>query len=153
MHIPADAQPTLEAFLRLVRDTLPAEAGLRPAPDAWTLKEIVGHLIDSASNNHQRFVRLQFGSLEHFPPYEAEPWVAAQRYAEADWTSLALLWKAYNDHLLHVIQGIPEAALANAWQHPDGPKTLEFLVRDYYAHLSLHVDHYATRLAEVRAMG
>jgi len=153
MRIPDDAQPTLDAFLRLVRDTLPAEAEVRPAPEAWTLKEIVGHLIDSASNNHQRFVRLQFGGLEHFPPYEAEPWVAAQCYAEADWTTLILLWESYNDLLLHVIQAIPEAALANAWQHPAGPRTLEFLVRDYYPHLRLHVDHYAKRLAEVRALG
>lgn len=153
MRIPDDAQPTLDAFLALVRDTLPAEADLRPAPDAWTLKEIVGHLIDSAGNNHQRFVRLQFGDLDPFPIYVAEPWVAAQRYAEADWTTLALLWESYNDLLLHVIQGIPEAALGNVWQHPDGPKTLEFLVRDYYPHLRLHVEHYAKRLAEVRAMG
>lgn len=153
MRIPDDARATIEAILALVRETLPAEADLRPAPDAWTLKEIVGHLVDSAANNHQRFVRLLLGGLEHFPAYEAEPWVAAQRYAEADWTTLILLWESYNDLLLHVIRGIPEAALGNAWQHPDGPRTLDFLVHDYYAHLRLHTDHYARRLAEVRARG
>jgi hypothetical protein len=34
-----------------------AESEERPAPERWTKKEVVGHLIDSASNNHQRFVR------------------------------------------------------------------------------------------------
>lgn len=29
-------------------------------PAKWSKKEILGHLIDSATNNHHRFVRVQF---------------------------------------------------------------------------------------------
>jgi len=143
----------MDDFLDLVRGTTPAEAAVLLGPESWTLGDIVGHLIDSASNNHQPFVRLQFGVLEGFPGYDAEPWVTAQSYAEADWTTLVLLWESYNELLLHVIETIPETALRNTWNTPDGPKTLEFLVTDYYAHMRPHVEHYATRLAEVRANG
>jgi hypothetical protein len=43
----------------------------------WTRKQLLGHLIDSASNNYQRFVRLQQGNLVGFPGYDQEFWVAA----------------------------------------------------------------------------
>ncbi|MEF2229290.1 MAG: DinB family protein [Pseudodesulfovibrio sp.] len=69
------AETALADFRRLL-DATPAEAAhVRIAPDAWTLAEIVGHLIDSAGNNHQRFVRLRFGDLAGFPAYDTEPWV------------------------------------------------------------------------------
>jgi hypothetical protein len=32
----------------------------KPAPGKWSKKEIPGHLVDSANNNHQRFLRAQF---------------------------------------------------------------------------------------------
>ncbi len=151
MQIPDAARPTLDALLEMIRETTPAEAAAKLGPEAWTLGEIVGHLVDSAGNNHQRFVRLAFGGLDPFPAYSAEPWVAVQRYASEDFTTLAVLFEAFNEHLLHVVAGLPDGAAANAWAHPEGPLRLDFLVEDYYAHMALHVEHYATRLAEVRA--
>src|SRR5689334_19046180 len=65
----------------------------------WSKKEILGHLIDSASNNHQRFVRAQLAPHVDFPPYEQNRWVAAQRYAEEPWPDLVNLWLLYNRHL------------------------------------------------------
>lgn len=140
------------AEFQALLDKTPAEAAhVRVAPEAWTLTEIVGHLIDSASNNHQRFARLRLGDLENFPGYEAEPWVKAQGYDACDFKLLTSLWASYNAYLLHLAANLPEAARQNAWKRPDGPKTLEFLTADYYEHLRLHADHYAKRLAEVEA--
>jgi hypothetical protein len=79
-----------------------AESEQRPAPERWTRKEVVGHLIDSASNNHQRFVRGQLTSGQDFPGYEQEQWVRIQGYQAARWQDLIDLWRAYNTHLLHV---------------------------------------------------
>ena len=134
---------------RLIKGTPAEVAHIRPAPDDWTLTEIIGHLVDSASNNHQRFARLRFGDLENFPAYKAEPWVAAQQYDDCDFTMLAELWRQYNGLLLHLAETTPGEAAGNAWLLDGTPLTLEFLVRDYYDHLNLHVDHYARRLAEV----
>src|SRR3954465_12568178 len=96
--------------LRIAARTLPgilarfseAESEQRPSPERWTKKEVLGHLIDSASNNHQRFVRGQVASGQDFPGYEQEQWVRIQNYQAAGWNDLIDLWRAYNTHLLHV---------------------------------------------------
>ena len=90
--------------------------GIKLSEEKWSLKEIIGHLIDSASNNHQRFVRLQFGDLIGFPAYDAETWISAQKYNEMDWIDLITLWYSYNRILLNVIEGIDDKALDNAWK-------------------------------------
>ncbi|WP_338669236.1 DinB family protein [Pseudodesulfovibrio methanolicus] len=149
MFEPEAMRDKVEAFDRLLSATPPEVAHIRPAPDAWTLTEIVGHLVDSASNNHQRFARLRMGDLDSFPGYEAEAWVKAQGYDGFDFAALAGLWRQYNAFLLHLAATTPETAAGNAWASEGKSLTLESLVGDYYEHLSLHTEHYARRLAEV----
>jgi hypothetical protein len=126
-------------------------AGRRPAPDAWCAKEILGHLVDSASNNHQRFVRVEVSDELVFPGYDQEAWVARQRYADAGWTELVALWRSYNLHLARVIEAIPPAARRVArrrhnldeiaWQvvAKSEPVTLEYFLADYVGHLKHHL--------------
>ena len=127
------------------------ESERRRAEGKWSAKEIVGHLIDSAANNHQRFVRAQFTDDLLFPGYNQEQWVQSQRYHQASWPQLVGLWRAYNLHLLHVAAGVPEEALKKsrarhslqqiAWRtvNEDEPTTLEYLIRDYIGHLKHHL--------------
>ncbi len=119
---------------------------------AWSAKQVLGHLIDSAANNHPRFVRAQFIDDLLFPGYDQEAWVQAQRYEDEAWPALVELWRAYNRHLAHVLAHIPEAALKRprhphtldkiAWKTvPAGqPATLEYLARDYIGHLNAHLE-------------
>jgi len=93
-----------------------AQSEERRAPGKWSPKEIVGHLIDSAANNHQRFVRAQFQDNLIFTGYEQQMWVSAQHYGEASWPSLVSLWKMYNLHLLHLISHIPVHRLTRLQQ-------------------------------------
>jgi hypothetical protein len=151
-------QEVLEDFRRTIETTAvrlhalsdAEQQGSRGA-EAWTPKEIVGHLIDSASNNHGRFVRAQFTDDLVFPGYEGEEWVRAQQYNEASWPLLVELWKHYNLHLLHVMAAAPEEKLTQprarhtldqiAWQLVDAgqPTTLEYLMIDYIGHLKSHL--------------
>lgn len=147
-----EARAAVAGFEDLLGRTGADAAHVKVAPGAWTLAEITGHMIDSASNNHQRFTRLRLGGLDGFPGYDAEPWVAAQRYGRCDFLTLATLWSSYNAFLLHLVETTPEEALGNCWIRPDGPLTLEFLIADYYAHMRLHTSHYAKRLAEAEAV-
>ena len=74
-----------------------------------TIKQILGHLIDSASNNHQRMVRLQYSKdLLFFPDYtqDNDLWIALQDYQNADWSNLIQLWKFYNLHIIQVINSV-----------------------------------------------
>jgi hypothetical protein len=117
-----------------------AESEQRPAPERWTKKEVVGHLIDSASNNHQRFVRGQLASGQGFPRYEQERWVRVQNYQGARWADLIDLWRAYNTHILHVAENMTEEGRRATCRVGDGEEvTLCWLVVDYVAHLEHHL--------------
>lgn len=134
--------------LRTILETTPprleaiGESGseTRTAVGKWSRKEILGHLIDSASNNHQRFVRAQLETRISFPGYAQTSWVEAQGYQNQTWGDLVRLWTSYNLHLLHVASRIPPEKLANTCTIGDQePVTLEFLVRDYVRHLEHHL--------------
>src|SRR5512135_1273839 len=87
------------------------DAARRSGPDRWAWKEILGHLIDSASNNHQRFVRAQLFPRFDDPGYQQEQWVAVQHYLEEPWPDLVNLWLLLNRHLLHLMRNVDAASL------------------------------------------
>jgi len=142
-HAARDLQETIDAALPKLREISDAAAGEPRAPGKWSRKEIIGHLIDSASNNHQRFIRAQ-QTLENntlvFPPYDQNHWSASQHCNGRPWTDLVRLWHAYNAHLVHVITHIGDEHLGvQCVIESDKPVTLEFLVTDYVVHLRHHL--------------
>ena len=115
------------------------KAALPRLEGGWSRKQILGHLIDSAANNHQRFVRLQFETNLVLPGYQQNNWVNAQHYEGSMWTDLVLLWRAYNLHLAHVIAHIDPGSLGNIWKFSEGDLTLEEIATDYLRHLRHHL--------------
>jgi len=129
--------------LRAIDD---AVASRKLKPDVWSVKEILGHLIDSASNNHQRFVRAQLAGELSFPGYEQNRWVVAQDYQTSPWRELVDLWVAYNHHLAHIIRRIPDAAASVPCRIGlDDPVTLNSLTQDYLGHLRHHLEQIQQR--------
>lgn len=122
---------------------------IKPAQDKWSLKEIIGHLVDSSSNNHQRFVRLQFGDLIGFPSYDKDQWIYVQKYNDMDWKDITALWSSYNRIMLKVIEHMDTNALGNVWSIDENELTLEFIVNDYFRHLDWHIGHFEERLREI----
>ena len=111
------------------------------SPEKWSKKQVLGHLIDSAANNHQRFIRAQLGQELVFPGYEQERWVAVQHYQDESWKALVALWQHYNQHLLHVMECVPGDQLSRRCVIGDNdPVTLEFLMKDYVVHLKHHLE-------------
>jgi hypothetical protein len=111
-------------------------------PQDRIIKEIIGHLVDSASNNHQRIVRLQYNSVLEFPDYRQhnEKWILMQNYQETNWEDLLNLWKFYNYHLVHVFRNINKNALKHTWKDFEGNIiSLEELVTSYLFHVNLHL--------------
>lgn len=139
-----NAVQELQALMTLVLPLLESireeESLQRPSPEKWSQKEILGHLIDSASNNHQRFVRAQLGAEIKLPDYDQEAWVRTQSYQTEAWSTLVQLWKSYNLHLIHTVDLIPQDRLNSTCFIGDNPPvTLEYLVLDYLRHLKHHL--------------
>jgi DinB superfamily len=141
----------LDAAEPLLRAMTDAESARAPASGKWSPRQIIGHLIDSATNNHQRFVR---GALQDelvFPGYAQEAWVALQQYQEAQWSELLTLWAAYNRRISAVMTAIPPEARRRvrakhnldliAMRAPanEAEATLEYLMNDYVDHLEKHM--------------
>ena len=110
-------------------------------PNKWSPKQVLGHLVDSAANNHQRFVRLQGAGDLHLPGYAQEFWVDTQHYSDRAWPELIDLWCAYNRHLAHVIGLIPEAERHVRCRIGDDPwVTLSHIALDYVGHVQHHLE-------------
>ena len=127
-------------------------ASKKPGVDKWTLKEIMGHLIDSASNNHQRFVRLQIVDELIFPGYgkDNSKWLEIAKYNEMNFSDIMLLWKQYNILIGNIIKGADESKLENRWKNSEGDKkTLKDLMTDYVRHIKDHIKHFEETLEEI----
>ena len=142
----------IDEFASLMHAEAPL-ADIRLAPDKWTLKEMVAHLVDSASNNHQRFVRLQLEPVLVFPKYDAQDWVTVTAITSFDYATLVTLWKSYNDFLLHLIERCNPSSLPHVWRREDKDISLEALIHDYFTHLEFHRLLLVERVAEIRARG
>ena len=121
----------------------------RPNPGNWSVKEIVGHLVDSASNNHQRFVRLQVADGLTFPDYsqDNDAWVYIQNYQEAHWDNLLALWRYFNLHLASIIRTVNERCIDHVWiVDNDASITLGELMVDYLRHLKDHLQQIRERI-------
>ena len=140
----------LDRFGGLMRDT-EALSTVRLSPERWTLREMIGHLIDSASNNHQRFIRLQTEKTLRFPAYEAQAWVDSSAADTFDFAALTSLWKGYNLYLLHIIVHAAPASLEHVWEIDGRTIALKELIEDYFRHILIHEKLYRERAAEIKA--
>jgi hypothetical protein len=137
--IASDLDHVLESSSKRLLDISEESAGKRTKPEGWCTKEILGHLIDSAANNHQRFVRLQLAPSLEMPSYEQNGWVRSQNYAGRPWRDLVELWLSYNRHLVHIIRNTDAGAARHVWKASAGDVELQFLIEDYVRHLNHHL--------------
>jgi hypothetical protein len=111
-------------------------------------------LIDSASNNHQRFVRALIQPELEWPNYEQESWVKVQRYTVADWENLVKLWVAFNHHLLWMVLHVPEEKVGTSCRIGDNPPiTLGELISSYVDHVEHHLDQIPRRTGGLFGLG
>ena len=134
--------------MRLIPDS---KAAVKPDVNKWSNKEIIGHLIDSACNNHRRFILAALEGQMVFPVYAQDEWVEIQKYNSASWQQLIDLWQMYNHRIIQVLDGLPLDIMKNnikhhnldqiCWKKPDVNKgvNLEYLIRDYFGHLLHHL--------------
>jgi DinB superfamily len=133
----ARAVEIAEPILRKVPE---AESNIPVLNGGWSRKQVIGHLIDSASNNHQRFVRAALQGSVEFPGYDQDGCVRVQDVQSAPWPLLVTLWANYNLYLSHVIAHFPVPKLEAPCRIGENqPVTMTFLAQDYLTHLLHHL--------------
>ena len=146
-----DFRKTVDSVSDRLRTIDEAQASKPRAEDHWSSKQIIGHLIDSAANNHARFVLGQLKDDLVFPGYDQDGWVRTNHYQDASWEQLVELWRAYNLHLHHLMSHADQAKLTTPCTlhtlqeiafktvPKSEPVTLEYLMKDYVVHLKHHL--------------
>lgn len=139
-----ELRPRLKAILE-------ESASQKPQPNKWSKKEILGHLIDSATNNHRRFIIANFKDDLVFEGYKQDGWVVIQKYQHRNWDDLVDFWAQYNLHIAQVIDDIPPEIKSRtfsnhsfdqmAWQTvpKSDPSSLDYFIKDYVGHLEHHI--------------
>ena len=146
-----DFKQTIDSATSRLAQISETEASQPRAEDHWSSKQIIGHLIDSAANNHARFVLAQLKNDLVFPGYDQNGWVETNHYQDASWPQLIDLWRAYNLHLHHLMSHADSARLSTPCTlhtlqeiafkavPKSEPVTLEYLMKDYVDHLKHHL--------------
>jgi iron-sulfur cluster repair protein YtfE (RIC family) len=146
-HDPSDTTDQSLKRLQHLVDTIPeilknipeSEFAEKPVPDKWSKKEIIGHLIDSATNNHHRFVRAQFEIYSQIL-YDQNQWNNASHYQEMDSKHLISFWESYNRHLIELIKLLSPDQLTKESLMSDGkPYSIAWIFRDYVGHIEHHL--------------
>jgi hypothetical protein len=150
--MPTDLAHQFRAGLDQIRSSLrafpPALADTPWREGGWNRKQIVGHLLDSAANNRQRFVRASIQGQYSGPSYDQDRWVDAHGYASQPWETLLSWWEAEHAILAAVVDRIPAGRLeASCAVGDDQPVTLRFLIEDYIAHHNWHLAQMLTGIA------
>ena len=134
-----------------LRELDDSSTAIRSAPGKWSKKEILGHLADSAANNHRRFVLAQLQDDLVFPGYDQDRWVRAQRYDKMAWTDIVDLWRSFNLHVARVMESTPADLRVRPYTRhnfheigfrpvpADEPATLGWFMNDYLDHLKHHL--------------
>ena len=137
----------VDSAAQALRQVSAEESSVPVLAGGWSRRQVLGHLIDSASNNHQRFVRAALQPSLDFPGYDQAGNIRIQTPQEAGWPLLVSLWAAYNRYLAHVIARLPADKLDTPCRIGSAaPVTLRFLATDY-------LDHMVHHLAQIGATG
>jgi len=147
-NLSAELVGIVEAAEANLRNVTEEESRMPILPGGWSRKQLLGHLIDSASNNHQRFVRAALQDSLEFPGYDQDSWQSVQAVQDVPWQTLLALWANYNRYLAHLITHLPTAKLDIPCRiGSNQPVTLRFLAVDYLSHLVHHLEQIGSRAA------
>ena len=139
-HVSAELARVVDAAEIVLRRVSDEESGRPVLAGGWSRKQVLGHLIDSASNNHQRFVGAALADALDFPAYDTPGSVRVQAVESAAWPLLVDLWASYNRYLAHVIRHLPPAKLEVVCRiGSNAPVSLRYLAEDYVRHLVHHL--------------
>jgi hypothetical protein len=136
---------TIDREVSELRALTAEKAARAPKPGSWSPKQELGHLIDSAANNHMRFVVASIEGAYDGTGYTQDRWVEAHGYQDLPWPEIVEFWYRYNLLIEHVVARINEERMESRCVVGPSAVTLRFLIDDYVRHMQHHVDHVLSR--------
>ncbi|WPQ61795.1 GNAT family N-acetyltransferase [Chitinophaga sancti] len=138
--VAGELKTLMDEWVQLLGNISEMQAAARPKAGKWSIKEILGHLVDSAINNNVRIIRAQQISLLQIPGYDQEFWVKGQAWQFMNWQNLIKLWTIFNEHLVLTIRTIPTEVLQHTVKVNENEQvTLNYLIVDYVIHMKHHL--------------
>ena len=132
----------IEKYYLLLKDVKEVDFSTKPNPEKWSKLEEFGHLIDSAQNNIQRFIRVQYEDNVHIR-YNPDNWVAMNDYQNCEKNNLVALWYLLNKQIITILEKMPSdkyEALMSFDVNPANKNTTLFIAEDYVQHLTHHLE-------------
>jgi len=120
-----------------------------------SIRQIVGHMVDSATNNIHRVIHMHYQTSPiKYPDYanlgNNDRWIAIQNYQEEDWNELVQLWVSTNRHMVHLIRQVDESKLDQYWISALNEQvTLREMITDYPRHFKLHLDEISALINQI----
>lgn len=151
MNRASTLQSILDSSIPALLKISPQVLSQKPSPDKWSKKEILGHLIDSAINNHRRFKQCLHQDHLVFDGYDQDNEVLINDYQNRPSSDIIKLWEGMNQQLIQIIKAIPEQKMTHkSAQHnyhricfnriPENQEsTIKYLISDYIDHLEHHL--------------
>lgn len=147
IKIIADLQETLEKYHSKLVQLNETEISAKPAPEKWSKKEELGHLIDSAQNNIQRFIRVQYEENVHIR-YNPDKWVAMNDYQNRNGKELIDFWFLLNKQIITILEKMPQ----EKWEtfmsfdvDASVKNTTSYIAADYVKHMTHHLESIASK--------
>jgi hypothetical protein len=152
-HLSAKLLDAVSAALPRFQEIDEEASARKPAGGGWSPRQELGHLVDSAANNHRRVILGRLQRTLSFEGYDGDAWVEAHGYQERPWSDIVRLWADMNRHLAGAVARVPDADFTHAHRthslgvigsrkyQPGAPASLSDLVDDYIEHLNHHVEH------------
>jgi hypothetical protein len=137
---------TIHQYLPQLQSLDDSDASIKPSPNKWSKKEILGHLVDSAQNNLRRFIVAQYEKDPHIT-YQQDDWVRINNYRGSNLQELVQLWYLQNKQIISVLRNT-DVVLASRTCNTGSLHTIEWLAADYIKHLRHHL-HQVLELEEV----
>jgi hypothetical protein len=108
----------------------------KPTPSKWSKNEILGHLCDSAFNNIQRLVRVQYEANPAIV-YNQDEWVKCNNYQARSSEDVLELWISLHKQFIHLLKSFPEDLLDSRIITGEAVSA-RFMITDYLRHQRHH---------------
>lgn len=131
----------VDTVVSLVRGVGGAQARWRPAPDRWSILEVIGHLCDEEQFDFRTRIDFTLNQPgEEWPPFDPLEWMRKRHYNEADLEETTQVWIDERRRSIEWLHSLSSPDWNKRYTHPSiGELRAGDLLAAWLAHDLLHI--------------